>query len=210
MSRSSLNKVFRFFRRSNGGGATNGPRTVVPVARLRRSIDAATLGFQSTAELEPIKGLIGQERAQKAIQFGVSMRQPDFNLFVVGPPESGKSTAVQAFLDGRVQKEAAPPDWVYVNNFKDTDKPRAISLPQGRAEPFAKAMLAAIDELKITVPAAVRGRGLPAAQPRHRRGVPRPAGEGAGCRSPTRPRARASPCCARPPALPWRPCTTAR
>jgi lon-related putative ATP-dependent protease len=157
MSRSSLNKVFRFFRRSTGGGANNGPRTVVPVARLRRSIDAGTLGFQSTAELEPIKGLIGQERAQKAIQFGVSMRQPDFNLFVVGPPESGKSTAVQAFLDGRVQKEAAPADWVYVNNFKDSDKPRAISLPQGRAEPFAKAMLAAIDELKITVPALFEG-----------------------------------------------------
>jgi hypothetical protein len=39
--RSSLNKVFRFFRRSTGGGANNGPRTVVPVARLRRSIDAA-------------------------------------------------------------------------------------------------------------------------------------------------------------------------
>ncbi len=158
MSRSSsLNKVFRFFKRGNGEGAGNGRRSVVAVERLRRTVDPARLGFQSTAELDPVHGLIGQERAQKAIQFGVSIKQPDFNLFVVGPPESGKSTAVQAFLDTRVKAEPSPSDWVYVNNFKDADKPRAIALPQGQAEPFAKAMLAAIDELKVTVLALFEG-----------------------------------------------------
>jgi predicted ATP-dependent protease len=157
MSRSTnLNRLFRFFKRGNGDGGSS-RSNVVPIDKLRRAVDANRLGFQSTADLDPALGLIGQERAQKAIQFGVSIKQPDFNLFVIGPPESGKSTAVQAYLDTKVSAEASPSDWIYVNNFKDSDKPKAIALPQGRAEPFAKAVLAAIDELKITVPALFEG-----------------------------------------------------
>src|SRR5690349_10001916 len=72
-------------------------------AELRRSVDPATLGFKSTAELEPILGLIGQERALKAIQFGANIKSHDFNVFVLGPAASGKTTAVTQYL----QRKAA-------------------------------------------------------------------------------------------------------
>ncbi|MEZ5923024.1 MAG: AAA family ATPase [Hyphomicrobiaceae bacterium] len=127
--------------------------TRVPVEKLRRTFDPSRLGFATTAELEPVQGLIGQDRALRAIRFGVSIRQSDFNLFVLGPPESGKSTAVQSFLKEKAGAEAPPSDWVYVNNFSDPEKPKAIRLPTGRAERLARAMIETVEELKTALPA---------------------------------------------------------
>jgi lon-related putative ATP-dependent protease len=129
----------------------------LPVAELRHTVDPNTLGFATTAELEPISGLIGQERALKAIQFGTNMRSNDFNVFVLGPPASGKSTAVHQYLARKASSEAPPADWVYVNNFDNPNRPRAIRLPSGRARPLAKAMIGVIDELRSTIPATFEG-----------------------------------------------------
>ena len=125
----------------------------VPVDELRCKIDPASLGFRSTQDIEPIYGLIGQERALNAIRFGTDMRAHDFNLFVLGPPASGKSTAVRAYLSTQAAAAAPPFDWVYVNNFEDRNRPRALRLPCGRARALAAAMVAAVDELRSSVPA---------------------------------------------------------
>ena len=127
------------------------------VSELRRTVDAATLGFKSTAELEPILGLIGQERALKAIQFGANIKSHDFNVFVLGPAASGKTTAVRQYLERKAGETAAPPDWIYVNNFETPHQPRAIKLPSGRARPLARGLIGAIDELRNTLPAMFEG-----------------------------------------------------
>ncbi|MFY0610970.1 MAG: AAA family ATPase [Hyphomicrobiaceae bacterium] len=125
----------------------------LPVPDLRRRVDPETLGFSSTAELEPAVGLIGQERALKAIEFGVTMDSQDFNIFVLGPPASGKSTAVRSYLERKAVEPTTVYDWVYVNNFDDSNNPLALRLPCGRAVPFEKAMVGMIDELRQTLPA---------------------------------------------------------
>jgi lon-related putative ATP-dependent protease len=129
----------------------------LPVGELRHTVDPAVLGFATTAELEPISGLIGQERALKAIQFGANMKSHDFNMFVLGPPASGKSTAVKQYLEKKARLEKPVDDWVYVNNFEDQNRPRAIRLPSGRARPLAKAMIGVIDELRSVLPAIFEG-----------------------------------------------------
>ena len=133
------------------------PAIPLPAAELRRTVDPASLGFKTTAELEPISGLIGQDRALKAIQFGTKFKAHDFNLFVLGPAASGKRTAVKQYLTKIAKDAPAPADWVYVNNFDNPNRPRALKLPPGRARPFAKAMIAAIDELRTTLPAMFEG-----------------------------------------------------
>jgi lon-related putative ATP-dependent protease len=146
-----------------GAGGVPGPLTAAsrsePLAarELRRAIDPASLGFGTTAELEPISGLIGQERALRAIEFGAGMKTNDFNIFVLGPPASGKTTAVRAFLAGKATQLPAPSDWVYVYNFENANRPRALRLPVGRARLLEKGMVAAIDELRVTLPAAFEG-----------------------------------------------------
>ena len=131
---------------ANGHGA-------LKVAELRRLVDAKALGFRTTDELEPISGLIGQDRALRAIEFGANMKSHDFNMFVLGPPASGKTTAVTAYLAKKASELPAPADWVYVNNFENFNRPRALKLPTGRAKALATSMVAAIDELRNTVPA---------------------------------------------------------
>ncbi len=131
--------------------------TPLPLAELRRSADPAILGFKTTAELEPISGLIGQDRALKAIQFGTNIKAHDFNLFVLGASATGKRTAVKQYLAKIATTAPTPADWVYVNNFENPNRPRALMLPPGRARPFAKAMISAIDELRTTLPAMFEG-----------------------------------------------------
>src|SRR5262245_15978745 len=120
------------------------PPVPLAAAELRRTVDPRTLGFRTTAEVEPASGLIGQERALKAIQFGANIKSHDFNIFVLGPAASGKSTAVRAHLGPKAAEAPAPPDWVYVYNFDNPNQPKAIQLPPGRARMLAKGMVASI------------------------------------------------------------------
>lgn len=126
-------------------------------ADLRQVVDAKALGFKTTADLQAATGLIGQERALRAIEFGTNIKALDFNIFVLGPPASGKTTAVKSHLAKKAAQTPAPGDWVYVNNFEDPSRPRAIALPSGQARRFAKAMNAVVDELRAAVPAAFEG-----------------------------------------------------
>jgi lon-related putative ATP-dependent protease len=122
-------------------------------SELRRSVDPASLGFKTTDELHPITGLIGQDRALKAIQFGANIRSHDFNIFVLGPPASGKTTAVKAHLGPKAAEATTPADWVYVYNFDNPNRPKALQLPHGRAKQLARGMVGVLDELRSVVPA---------------------------------------------------------
>jgi lon-related putative ATP-dependent protease len=153
--------IFRRDKTTSAGGTEKPLGTLVKAPNhpalapehLRPAADPARLGFRTTAELEPISGLIGQDRALKAIEFGVNIRQYDFNIFVLGPPSAGKTTAVRAFLEKKAATRTGPMEWVYVNNFDNPMKPKAISLPRGRSRQLAKEMTDAIDELRTLVPA---------------------------------------------------------
>jgi len=144
--------------KSGAGSATTEakPSGVTPLEAtdLRRTVDSKALGFKTTAELEPATGLAGQERALAAIDFGLSMRARDFNIVVVGPSSTGKSTSVRAHLAKIAAASQTPSDWVYVNNFADPCRPRALSLPPGRATALAQGVEAALRELMATLPAA--------------------------------------------------------
>ncbi len=155
-----------FFKRAGGkekttstsppAAAISEERRQKPLApsELRRAFDAKKLAFKTTAGIKPAAALIGQERALKAIEFGTSIKAADFNVFVLGPRASGKTTAVKAQLAVVASAARAPDDWIYVNNFEDANRPKALRLPAGRARRLARAMIAALDELRGTLPAA--------------------------------------------------------
>jgi len=107
---------------------------------LRRRLDPALLPFETTAEVEPLVGTIGQPRALDAIESGIQMATAGFNLFLAGPAGSGRRTTVLDLI-GRVAAERpAPPDWVYVHNFDAPDRPTALRLPAGRGGELARAL----------------------------------------------------------------------
>lgn len=121
---------------------------------LRVVIDAKSLGFKTTADLTPAESVVGQERALKALEFGLEMRAPDFNVFVLGSRASGRRSTVKALLAKLAPGRESPSDWAYVTNFADPDRPKALKLPQGHARKLRTAMAEAMSELAVTLPAA--------------------------------------------------------
>ena len=125
--------------------------------RLYCAADLSGLPFSTTAELQPVDGLVGQSRAVEAIRFGTQVSKTGFNLFVIGPSGARMQEAVKAMLAVGASGKPGPSDWVYVNNFAEPDKPIAIELPAGRARNFHDAMHKLIDDLKSALPAVFQG-----------------------------------------------------
>ena len=57
------------------------------------------------------------ERAREAIEFGLSIDDPGYNVFVVGEDRSGRMTAIMSFLRQHCADPQPAHDWVYLNNF---------------------------------------------------------------------------------------------
>ncbi len=122
---------------------------------LRWKCDPDLLEFDSTQDLKPIEGILGQERALKAMRLGVEMRAPGYNIFICGMSGSGKATTVKQMLE-TIGADCPPLfDYAYVNNFKDPDRPTLLKFPKGKAKVFRKNLMHAIEILKIKIPQAL-------------------------------------------------------
>ncbi|WP_409260655.1 Lon protease family protein [Pseudomonas putida] len=129
-------------------------------ARLRLAPEALTrrfspeqFAFTNTDDLEPFRGVLGQERAVEALQFGVAMPRPGYNVYVMGEPGTGRFSFVKRYLKAEGKRQQTPADWLYVNHFDDTREPRALELPSGSAAEFISDMSGLIDNLLATFPA---------------------------------------------------------
>ena len=150
-------------------------RFLIPVEDLRRRQDPAEFQFECTDDLAPLTGLVGQDRALRALQFGLGVDKGGYNIFVTGLTGTGKASAILEYLkraiagrDGNVQ----PDDWCYVYNFEDPDKPDAIKLPAGRGRGFRDQL----EELLTVVRAGV-SRTLTSEQYDHERRTVMEAGQ---------------------------------
>jgi lon-related putative ATP-dependent protease len=113
---------------------------ILDIDQLNKKCDLSIFDCQTTAELCTSKTIIGQERALRALQFGLGIKKRGFNIFVAGQPGTGKTTAVRRFLEEAARGEPVPSDWCYVNNFQDNYQPNGIRLPPGKANQFKSDM----------------------------------------------------------------------
>jgi lon-related putative ATP-dependent protease len=123
-------------------------------SELRRVCDPSIFKFKDTSELASLDVVIGQERAVQAIEFGLNMRSPGYNIFVTGAEGTGKSTIVRDLTLRYAKTQPVPDDWCLVNNFQDEFRPRAVALPPGRGTSFAKKINRLINDLKKDIPKA--------------------------------------------------------
>ena len=127
--------------------------TAVPAAALTQSIPADLFTFADTSELESFYGVLGQDRAVNAIQFGVAMQRPGYNIFVMGDTGTGRSSYVRDYLKSEAKRQHTPSVWCYVNNFRNPREPQALELNPEEASEFRKQMSDLIDQLLATFPA---------------------------------------------------------
>jgi len=119
---------------------------------LRQRCDPATVARAAGRETAD-HPLIGQDRALAALQLAVDIPHGDFNLFVLGPPGTGRHTAVERVLRAAAARRAQPPDWAYVNNFDAPHRPVAMQLPPGFASRLRQEMEHVVDDLASDIPA---------------------------------------------------------
>ena len=130
------------------------PTVPLPPDRLYTACDPALFSFKTTADLEPLDEMVGQDRAVQAVRFAVGMRHEGFNLYALGPEGVGKASLVRRTLADEAINRPVPGDWCYVHNFVDSHKPRALHLPPGRGRPLKEDMDHLVDDLGAAIPAA--------------------------------------------------------
>ena len=106
-------------------------RQRLSVAALSWRCDPQVFSFETTAELAAEEIMVGQERAVRALDFGLSVPQAAYNVFVTGPVGTGRTTYTHKKVKDLAAARPTPPDWCYVYNFQHPDQPMAVSLPPG-------------------------------------------------------------------------------
>ena len=107
---------------------------------LRNECDLNKFDFKCTGDLEPLDETIGQDRALRAIEFGVGMKSHGYNIFALGPTGTGKTTFIKDFLKEKAKELPTPDDWCYVYNFSDPYKARSLRLPAGKGTELRREM----------------------------------------------------------------------
>jgi lon-related putative ATP-dependent protease len=131
---------------------------------LHRTCDPKSLHCESSAQIGSLGAIIGQERAVRAMRFGLDIRDWGFNIFVAGMPGTGRTTAVERFLEEIAITKPVPTDWCYVHNFEDNYRPHAIRLPAGRAHEFQKDMEGLLRSITQEIRTAFEGEQYAAQQ----------------------------------------------
>ena len=109
-------------------------KCAVPVDQLKKEVNLTKFKFKTTEDISPLIAVIGQDRAVRAIDFGLAIEDPSYNIFVTGFRGTGRTTIVRDLLDKIAASRSKPDDWIYVHNFENPDEPRAISLPSKKAK----------------------------------------------------------------------------
>lgn len=124
----------------------------VPVSKLRTEFDPAKLPFTTTAEMEKLPNeMIGQERAEQAMDFGLTVEQTGYNLFVVGPAGTGRMTYALDSVEKKAKARPVPEDWCYVYHFENPDHPLVISFPAGQGQKFQREIESLLVEIESEI-----------------------------------------------------------
>ena len=126
----------------------------VPVDRLRWRCDPAIFDFECTKDLAPLREFIGQDRAIRAIEFGLAMNHDGYNIYVAGLTGTGKTSIVRRYIEKLVEQRRAgdrdykPQDWCYLYNFTEPDRPQVLALPRGKGRAFRERMVDLLKRLR--------------------------------------------------------------
>ncbi len=128
-------------------------RTLKP-EELRSFCNPEQFEFETTESLPPLEGIIGQERAVRAMEFGLAIKRQGYNIFMTGLTGTGKLSCAQTLVNEVAGTERPPDDWCYVYNFENPGQPMSLRLPCGQGAQFAKDMAELVESLKLEIPKA--------------------------------------------------------
>ena len=124
----------------------------LPIESLKLNVDLTDIDFPEAPRLQ--SGILGQPRAQSALEFGIAMPNPGYNIFVMGEPGLGRLSMITNHLNLLAHLQPAPASYAYVDNFENAREPVAIELPAEYGQVLSKDIEKLLDNLLATFPAA--------------------------------------------------------
>lgn len=112
--------------------------------------------FKTTKDLDSTHEIISQDRAVRAINMGLGIRRPGYNIYVAGIEGTGKTSVIRKFLEEWSKSANPPDDWIYIHNFSAPESPRALRLPRGEGKVFKRKMEHLVKTFKAEIPAALQ------------------------------------------------------
>jgi predicted ATP-dependent protease len=126
----------------------------VSVDKLRWECDPKMFAFECTKDLAPLREFIGQERATRAVEFGINMANAGYNIYVAGLTGTGKTSMVKTYIERVIKEREARgetfdlDDWCYLYNFKEPDNPQIVSLPRGKGKAFREEITDLLNKIR--------------------------------------------------------------
>ncbi len=124
----------------------------LPIDSLKLTIDLNGIDLPEVPRLQT--GILGQPRAQSALEFGIAMPNPGYNIFVMGETGLGRLTMIMNHLETLAHTRTAPSSYAYVDNFDNSREPVAIELPAEYGQVLSKDIEKFLDDLLENFPAA--------------------------------------------------------
>lgn len=110
------------------------------------------LDFKTTEDIEPLGGIIGQERAVNSIEFGLKMKHKGYNIYIAGVSGIGRTNYAKSLIKKNIKFNENLKDWIYVNNFRNNNEPVALSFKAGVGKEFKNDIDDIIEKLKVEIP----------------------------------------------------------
>lgn len=136
------------------------PLTKLPKALKPNQVFAncqtSQFNFETTKDIPASHEIISQDRAIQAINMGLTIQRPGYNIYVAGIEGTGKTSVIRQFLQTWSANSEAPPDWIYLYNFAEPETPRCIKLLRGEGKKFKKSMEHFVKSLRSEIPVALQ------------------------------------------------------
>jgi predicted ATP-dependent protease len=125
--------------------------------QLNLPLKATDLGFvnTSTLHLQSFPTWIGQEDAEQAAHFGLSLFEPGFNMIVLGESGSGRKSLTLKAIQSASSKRAKPNDLVLLYHFDTPEKPLQLYLNAGHGARLRVEMDVFIRQMIKVIPALI-------------------------------------------------------
>jgi lon-related putative ATP-dependent protease len=132
----------------------NGAPDPLTSEQVLRRCEPSDLEFDTTADVEPLIGILGQSRALQALEFGTRADGDGYNIYVLGNRGSQRHQIVTHYLQQESRNRPQSVDWCYVNNFSDAHKPKGLALPPGQGARLKQDINQLLDDLQASIPGA--------------------------------------------------------
>ena len=95
--------------------------------------------------------LSSHNRAREAIDLGMKMRAPDFNIFIIGKSRTRRILGTCQYVQTYLDQLPSPADWIYLNNFQQKNKPRYYRFPAGTGKEFQNKLCSCVQKIQISL-----------------------------------------------------------